>query len=60
MPSVNIRLEALAETIKKLSKKDLEIFSLLLSDEGGELLKRKRELENKTAKALPREEVFDV
>ena len=52
MPSVNISLETLAETIKKLNKKDLEILSLLLSDEGGELLKRKRELENKAAKAL--------
>lgn len=60
MPTVDISLEALAEIIKNLSKKDLETLSLLLDDEGKELLKRKREIENKSVKTLSREKVFDV
>ncbi|MGA1843487.1 MAG: hypothetical protein ACMUIS_02870 [bacterium] len=60
MPKINISIENLAETIKKLEKRDLETLSLLLSDAGEELSKRKKEIENKTVKTLSREEVFDV
>jgi len=60
MPAVNISLETLAETIRKLNKKDLSALTLLLSDEGKELLKRKKEIENKTVKILSREEIFDA
>ena len=60
MPKINITIETLAETIKKLDKKDLETLSLLLSDAGEELLKRKKDIEKKTVKTLSREEAFDV
>lgn len=60
IPLADISLEALAEIIKKLNKKDLEDLSLLLGDAGKELLKRKREIENKTVKTLSREEAFDA
>lgn len=60
MPAVNISVETLAETIRKLNKQDLRVLTLLLSDEGKELLKRKREIENRTVKTLSRKEVFDV
>lgn len=60
MPALKVSIETLAETIKKLNKKDLEILSLLLSNEGKELLKRKKEIEDKSIKILSREEVFDV
>ncbi len=60
MPAIKVSIETLAETIKKLNKKDLEVLSLLLSNEGKELLKRKKEIEDKSIKILSREEVFDV
>jgi len=60
MPKINISIETLAETIKKLDKKDLEALSLLLGDACEELLKRKKDIENKTVKTLSREEAFDV
>jgi hypothetical protein len=58
MPKINISIETLAETIKKLDKKDLEALSLLLGDAGEELLKRKKDIKHKTVKNLSREEVF--
>jgi|APIni6443716594_1056825.scaffolds.fasta_scaffold5742610_1 hypothetical protein len=60
MPTLTISVETIAETIKKLNKKDLERLTTLLSDTGRELLKRKREIERKKVKPLSREEVFDV
>ena len=60
MPTLTISVETIAETIKKLNKKDLERLTTLLSDMGRELLKRKREIERKKVKPLSREEVFDV
>ena len=60
MPAIKVSIETLAETIKKLNKKDLEVLSLLLCNEGKELLKRKKEIEDKSIKILSREEVFDV
>ena len=60
MPTLTISVETIAETIKKLNKKDLERLTTLLSDRGRELLKRKREIERKKVKPLSREEVFDV
>ena len=60
MPAIKVSIETLAETIKKLNKKELEVLSLLLSNEGKELLKRKKEIEDKSIKILSREEVFDV
>ncbi len=60
MPTLTISVETIAETIKKLNKKDLERLSILLSDTGRELLKRKREIERKKVKPLSRDEAFDV
>jgi hypothetical protein len=46
--------------IKKINNSNtVRLWAALLSDEGGPLLKRKREMENKTAKTLSREEAFD-
>ena len=58
MPAIKVSIETLAETIKKLNKKDLEILTLLLSNEGKELLKRKKEIEEKSIKILSREEAM--
>ena len=60
MPAIKINVENLAKTIKKLKKDDLEILTLLISEEGKELLKRKKEIAGKKSKTLSREKVFNV
>ena len=60
MPNVNISISVLAKIIKKLNRKEKDELSILLSKDGEELLKRKKELENGKAKFLSEEEVFDV
>jgi len=60
MPTLTVSLETIADTIKKLNKKELETLTDLLTDKGRELLKRKRDIEQKKVKALSRDEVFNV
>ncbi len=60
MPEVTITVESLADAILHLDKKSLEELSILLADQGKELLKRKKEIINKKVKTLSRKEVFDV
>ena len=60
MPAVEITIDILADTIKRLNKVELETLSLLISGEGQELLKRKEEIEDNLVNTLTREEVFDV
>lgn len=60
MLEIKINVANLAKTIKKLKKDDLEILTLLISEEGKELLKRKKEIVGKKIKTLSQEEVFNV
>jgi len=60
MPTLTVSLEIIADTIKKLNKKELEALTDLLTDKGKELLKRKKDIAQKKVKALSRDEVFNV
>jgi len=55
----NIRVEELAKVIAGMRRKELETLSVLLTDEGKELLERKQDIEGKMVKTLSREEIFD-
>ena len=58
--TVNIGIEEIAKAIACMEKRDLETLSIILSDEGKELLERKQDVEGKQVRALSREEMFDV
>jgi hypothetical protein len=60
MPEINITVESLAKAINHLDKKSLEQLFMLLSREGKELLKRKKDIQNKKTGTLSRSETFDV
>ena len=57
---VNISVKHLAKMIRTMNTQELETLSILLTKEGKELIKRKKEVEQKTIRLLTREEVFDV
>ena len=56
---VELKVEDLANSIKKLSKKDRESLLLLLSGEGREAKKRLKEIRTGKVKALSREEILN-
>lgn len=56
--TIELSVEDLAKTIKKLSKGDKEELLLLLSEEGKELAKRHRDITQKKVKTLTRAEVL--
>ncbi len=56
--TVELKVEDIAKTIKKLKKEDKEQLLLLLSKEGKEITKRFKEIKSKKVKALSREETF--
>lgn len=56
--TVELKVEDIARTIKKLDKEDKEQLLLLLSGEGKELSKRLQEIKSKKVKALSREELL--
>ena len=58
--TLNIKIEDIAKLIACMEKKELETLSVLLTDEGKELLERKKDIESKEVKTLSREEIFDV
>ena len=60
MPEINISLESLSESIKKLNKEELETLLLSLTDDGEKLLSRKKDIVDKKIKTLSRKEVFGV
>ena len=60
MPTLTVSLETIADTIKKLNKKELGALTDLLTDKGRELLKRKKDIDQRRVKALSRDEVFSV
>ena len=58
--TVNFEIEEIAKAIACMEKRDIETLSIILSDEGEELLERKQDIEGKQVRALSREEVFDA
>jgi hypothetical protein len=55
---VELKVEDLADSIRKLSKQDREALLLLLSGGGREIRKRLREMEVGKVKRLTREEIL--
>ncbi len=55
---VELKVEDLADGIKKLNKADREALLLILSGEGKEIKKRLKEIETGKVKALTREEIL--
>lgn len=58
--TVDISVEELAKIIINAKKDDLEMLSLLLTDEGKELLERKQDIESGRIGTLSRQEVFNA
>jgi len=58
--TVDISVNNVAEIIQSMSSEEIETLYLLLTKEGKELLKRKRDLDFKRVKFLTRDEAFDV
>jgi len=54
-----ISIEKVAEIIKSMSPEEIETLSLLLSPEGEELLRRKRDFESHRVRFLSSEEIFE-
>jgi len=57
---IGITVNEIARVIKAMNEQEMETLTLLLSDEGAELLERKKDLKLKKVRFLTREEVFDV
>ncbi len=56
--TVELKVEDIANSIKKLKKEDKETLLLLLSGKGKEIKKRLQEIQSKKVKTLTREETF--
>lgn len=56
--TVELKVEDIANSIKKLKREDKETLLLLLSGEGKEIKKRLNEIKSKKVKTLTREETF--
>lgn len=56
--TVELKVEDIANSIKKLKKNDKEALLLLLSGQGKEMKKRLHEIKSKKVKTLTREETF--
>jgi hypothetical protein len=57
---IDITVDDVAKVIKAMDEKEMETLTLLLTEEGAELLERKKDLELKKVKFLTRDEAFDV
>lgn len=55
---VELKVEDLVNSIKKLNRADKEMLLLLLSGEGREIAKRVKEIKSKKVKTLTREEIL--
>ncbi len=55
---VELKVEDIANSIKKLKRADKEMLLLLLSGEDREIARRAREIKTKKVKPLTREETF--
>ncbi|OQX28324.1 MAG: hypothetical protein BWK80_00930 [Desulfobacteraceae bacterium IS3] len=62
MPQMTIDLSVnnIARIIQSMSSQEIETLYLLLTEEGKELIKRKKDSDSKSVKFMTREEVFDV
>ena len=56
--TVELKVEDIANSIKKLKKADKETLLLLFSGKGKEIKKRLHEIKSKKVKTLTREETF--
>jgi hypothetical protein len=57
---IGITVNEVAKVIKAMNEQEMETLALLLTDEGAELLERKKDLELQKVRFLTREEAFDV
>ncbi len=55
---VELEVEQLANSIRKLNKADKELLTLLLSGEAREIVRRIKDIKSKKVKPLTREEAF--
>ena len=55
---VELKVQDIANSIRKMNKEDKEMLLLLLSGEHKEISKRLREIKSKKMKTLTREQVF--
>jgi len=58
--TVDIPVNEVAKVIRAMNEEEIETLALLLSEEGAELLKRKKDLELKKVEFLTREEAFGL
>ncbi len=57
---VDISVDNVAKIIQSMSSEEIETLYLLLTKEGKELLKRKKDFDLKRVKFLNRDEAFDI
>lgn len=57
---IDIPVKEVAKIIKVMTEQEIETLALLLTEEGAELLERKKDLEVNRVKFLTRDEAFDV
>ncbi|MCK4729303.1 MAG: hypothetical protein KAT27_10285 [Desulfobacterales bacterium] len=57
---IDIPVKEVAKIIKVMTEQEIETLALLLTEEGAELLERKKDLELNRVKFLTRDEAFDV
>ncbi len=57
---IEIPIKNIAKMIDSMNKQEIETLYLLLTEEGNDLLERKKDLELKRVKFLSRDETFDV
>ncbi len=60
MSTVSINVDNIANTISRMKNSEIETLLLLLTEDGKELIKRKRDIEQKKIKTLSRDKVFNV
>lgn len=58
--NINIPVDKVAGMINSMEIRELETLCLLLTDDGRELLRRKKETESEDIRLISRDEVFDV
>jgi len=57
---IDIPVKEVAKMIKVMTEQEIETLALILTEEGAELLERKKDLELNRVKFLTRDEAFDV
>jgi hypothetical protein len=57
---IDVSVDNIAQIIQSMSSQEIETLYLLLTEEGKELIKRKKDLDSESIKFMTREEVFDV